>query len=429
MDKNIYTDRKDPARGGETVMNREPACMIMAAMAAVTCTLMLASCGGGSGTADAPPRELQLLSYMDRETGDALQVMVDGFNASRKDIRVVVERVPLGNLKQKLQVAMKAGELPDLTIVDNPDNASMARDGYFEDITELAKDMEKDYFPGPWKSTFYNGRQYGMPLSSNCLALFYNKKILAEQGVAVPDTWDELRSAARKLTGPGRFGMAISAVATEEGTFQFIPWLLSAGGSPDRLDSPGAAKALGYLRTLITDGSMNRDVIEWTQGFLEKQFATGSTAMMINGPWNIDTIRKDAPDLDFGVARIPRDQEYASVLGGENIGICKGADREAAWAFLSWISRPEIMDPFITASGYFPPRKDVAAGNKRWNSEEVLRAIGDQMLYAMPRGPHPDWPVVSAIISRALQDGLLGLESPEVLMTRAAGDVRKATGQ
>jgi multiple sugar transport system substrate-binding protein len=40
--------------------------------------------------------------------------------------------------------------------------------------------------------------------------------------------------------------------------------------------------------------------------------------MMINGPWQIPTIRKDAANLNWGVALIPRDAKNTSVLGGEN---------------------------------------------------------------------------------------------------------------
>lgn len=402
-------------------MKRIPHGMVtgLAMLAALGLLVLLAACQAEAKPAG--PVQLDFWSYMDRSTGQALQAVVDDFNASQSRIKVTVEVVPIGNLKQKLQVAGKAGELPDLTIIDNPDHSAFASLGVFEDLTDRAATWEGNqaFFPGPLKSTIYQGRQYGLPLSSNCLALFYNKKMLDEAGVAVPQTWDELRLAAKKLTVGERFGMAISAVGTEEGTFQFIPWLLSAGASVDRLDSPEARKALGILRQLIEDKSMSRDVIEWTQGFVEKQFAIGRTAMMVNGPWNIDVLRSDAPDMDFGVAKIPRDKEFASVLGGENVAICKGAPVDAAWEFLTYLDSPAVMDKFITLSGYFPPRKDVAAMNQKWSNDPILKVFMEQMQFAWPRGPHPKWPQISEIIYTTLQDGLLGISPVDELLARA----------
>ena len=58
-----------------------------------------------------------------------------------------------------------AQDMADIVIIDNPDNAAYAALGAFADITDLVANWEgKDkFYPGPWKSTMYNGRQYGDP--------------------------------------------------------------------------------------------------------------------------------------------------------------------------------------------------------------------------------------------------------------------------
>ena len=68
---------------------------------------------------------------------------------------------------------------------------------------------------------------------NNCLGLFYSKDLLDVAGVEVPTTWSELEDACAKLTTKGVYGLAISAIGNEEGTFQYMPWLLSAGGNDD----------------------------------------------------------------------------------------------------------------------------------------------------------------------------------------------------
>ena len=57
----------------------------------------------------------------------------------------------------------------------------------------------------------------------------------------------------------------------------------------------------------------------------------------------VSGLSDDAPDLEYGVAKVPKadDGDYASVLGGENVAICKGANVEASWKFLTWITSKE----------------------------------------------------------------------------------------
>src|SRR6266536_1812429 len=145
-----------------------------------------------------------------------------------------------------------------------------------------------------------------MPFDSNGLARFDDRESLDRAGGRVLAAWQAPRAAARKLTAPGRYGLAISAFQSEEGTFQFLPWLLSAGGDVDQIDSPAGVRALEFLRSLITDGSMSAEVIGWSQLDAQKQFSSGRTAMMINGPWNFRALERDSPKLAYGLAKVPR---------------------------------------------------------------------------------------------------------------------------
>lgn len=83
--------------------------------------------------------------------------------------------------------------------------------------------------------------------------------------------------------------------------------------------------------------------------------------MMINGPWQFSGLSDDAPDLEYGVAKVPKadDGDYASVLGGENVAICKGANVEASWKFLTWITSKEESAKICEAIGRYSPRADV----------------------------------------------------------------------
>jgi len=388
---------------------------------------------GSANTAQGKPAEqkepvtLDLWHYFSEHEGNVFNSMIEKYNTENtKNVKVVSTFVAREDLMKQYTMGAISGDLPDIGMVDNPDHASFIIMGVYQDITDLvnAWGQKDQFFEGPLKSCTFDGKIYGLPHNSNCLALIYNKKLLAEAGIdKVPETWDELKDAARKLTKGDTYGLAISAVKNEEGTFQFMPWFISAGGSIEDLSSPECIKALKFLTDLINEGYMSKDVINWTQADANSQFIGGKAAMQINGPWNIANIRNNAPDLDFGVALVPRDQKHASVLGGENFGICTGAPREESFDCLTYILNAENMANYCETAGKFPPRKDALESKEIWTTDPIFSVFAKGMEYAMPRGPHPRWPEISDAMSTAMHEAFTGVKTPEQAMKDAAAKV------
>jgi len=358
-------------------------------------------------------KTLSIWTYFSGNEQKIFQKLVDDF-AAQNNITVKAEFLPFGTYKQQLSVAIAGGSLPDIIMIDNPDHAAFAAMNVFEDISDKIKSWENTsaYFEGPLNSVQYKGKYYGIPLTSNCLALFYNVDMLKTANITPPSTWEELRAAAKKLTNQNTFGIGVAMPKSEEATFQFLPWLIASGGRYDTMDSAESIKAVAFLKELIDDGSMSKETINWGQGDIQKQFSVGKLAMFVGGPWMIPQITEDSKGMKFAVAKVPKDVKYASVLGGENIGIVKNKNTELAWKFLQYMGDQKIMKEFISQTGYFPPRKDVAQ-DPIWTNDPIKKVFMEQMQYAMPRGPHPKWPEMSAAIYTALQEALSGTASPE----------------
>ena len=419
---------------------------ILATVLAIMMTVVLfTACGGGDGAPAPTPAgdeaagdevaddetpaptgdviELSMWHYFGVNGQEIIDELTTRFNEENPGIRITPTFVSRDDLLRQYTMGAVSGDLPDIGMVDNPDHASFSVMGVFDDITDLVDAWgEKDaFFEGPMLSATWEGRVHGLPIASNCLALFYNVDLLEEAGVDVPTTWDELEAAAAILTEGDRFGLAISMVNDEEGTFQFMPWFISADGSIDDLSGPGPIRAISFINDLIEQGSVSRDVINWGQGDANMQFMNGLAAMQVNGPWNIPTIEREAPDLNWNVSLIPRDVRYASVLGGENFGICvNSTDREAAFAFLSWFHSAETLAEWNERNGTFPPRSDALVLRDLWTEDPILSVFGEALQYAMPRGPHPRWPEISSAISSAMHEVFTGTSSPEEAMHRAA---------
>lgn len=381
-------------------------------------------------TSDESVKELQLWHYFNGPDAEVFNPMTDKYNAeNKKGIKVVSTFVARDDLMKQYTMGAISGELPDIGMVDNPDHASFIEMGVFEDITDYVNTWgEKDqFFDGPLKSCTMDGKIYGLPHNSNCLALIYNKALLYEAGIdKAPETWEELRDTAKKLTKGDTYGFAISAVNNEEGTFQFMPWFLSAGADINDLSQPESVKALDYLNSLIMDGSMSRDVINWTQSDCNSQFIGGKAAMQINGPWNIPAIQKEAPDIDIGVTLLPKDKEFASVLGGENFGICTGGDKEAGFDYLTWLMSAENMAEFCERGGKFPPRIDSVELRNVWTVDPIYSVYAKGMEFAQPRGPHPRWPQISSAICQACHEVYTGEKDAQKAMNDASEKVKEA---
>lgn len=168
-------------------------------------------------------------------------------------------------------------------MLDNPDLQQIAQTGELTPLDQYGIDSS-GFANGILAASTYQGKLYGLAPNVNTIALFYNKDMLSEAGVAVPRTWDELKAAAAKLTRTGRYGMAVDANATFEGTWQFLPFLWSNGGDEKQLDTPQAAQALQLWVDLVKSGSMSKSVLNWNQSDVSDQFVARRTAMMINGP-------------------------------------------------------------------------------------------------------------------------------------------------
>ena len=136
---------------------------------------------------------------------------------------------------------------PAISAVDNPDVLRVAKAGILKDISaEVAKiQLWSDIYPGPKAAVTDGSKVYGVPIGSNSLALYYNKKLLTDGGVTTPpQTWEQLTDTAAKTTKSPVYGIAFSAVNTEEATWQWEPFLWSNGGSLSDLSSKNAQVAL-----------------------------------------------------------------------------------------------------------------------------------------------------------------------------------------
>ncbi|MGR6973166.1 sugar ABC transporter substrate-binding protein [Streptomyces cynarae] len=345
--------------------------------------------------------------------------------ACGKAAGVAVEHrsVPGASLVPKVLQQASSRTLPDLLMLDNPDLQQIAQTGALTPLDRYGIDSG-GFAKGILSAGTYQGKVYGLAPTVSTIALFYNKDMLAEAGVAVPKTWDELKAAAAKLTRPGRYGMAVDANATFEGTWQFLPFLWSNGGDERRLDTPQAAQALQLWVDLVKSGSMSKSVLNWTQADVHDQFVAGKAAMMVNGPWRISELNQDK-NLHWGVARIPvrqAGQTLVTPLGGEVWTVPQNASKarqQKAARVLACLNDSANM--LALAKQYFTVPSRTAVASRYAEQVPSMAAFAQSVEKARARTGElgVKWPKAATGLYTAIQAALTGEQTPQEALRHA----------
>lgn len=399
-------------------VNHKKRALALVAAAAVALSGALTGCGS-SGNDSANSNIVEVWDYEGQGvSNEAMEAAVKSFEAENPDLKIKRTSFAFGDLSKSIIQGGVGGQIPDVAIIDNVDNQNFASLGLLKDITSEVSSMQSEYYEGPWSSTQLNGKTYGLPMNSNNLALFYNKTLFEQAGIAnPPSTWDELAATAKKLATDGKMGLAVSGVKNEQGTFQVLPFVWQAGGDIDEYAKYGG-EALTFLKNMIDDGSMSSAVANYSQEDVRTQFTTGQTAMMVNGPWEISNLSD--VDFEWGVAPLPKAQRAATGLGGENIVAFEGAKNpEGALKFVKWMASNKGVQTFCDISGQLSPRPDLD-GKLKLSSDPNMQVFEKQMEFTHARSYGENYNKISEAVQLSIQEALTGAKSP----TQAAEDAQ-----
>ena len=359
------------------------------------------------------------------------------FDEANEDIVVEYRAVPFDDLVNETLRAFATGNAPDIVSFDNPDFALFSSRGAMLDITDRVAASTvinaDSYFEGPLNSVTWDGKLFGIPKYTDTIGIFYNKDLFAKAGITEPpQTWAQFAEYAEKLTDPANnvYGATFSARAGEEGTFQFLPIIQESGGNYDNVNTAGAAETLELWKKIVDNGWASKDVLSLGQWDSTGTFNSGNAAMAISGPWEIDRMVEDAK-FDWGVALLPTIDAggaRSSALGGFDWGIMSTTKHpDEAFRALEYFAAQDhrIFEEF----GNLPARNDITLPVTGVALKDAaLVVFQDQLQYAQPRGPHPDWQKISKAIYDAMQATLTGQMSAKDALDQAQATIKGITG-
>lgn len=374
-------------------------------------------------------RRIDLWHVFNIET-DMIHPAIRAFNARNTDMQIEPRIVPLPQIAPEITRAVATGAVPDIITGSNEQVVALASQGVLDDITDHVRASQHiqwdKIYPGPRATGTFRNRIFGVPRAVNTLGLYWNRDAFAEVGLPdrAPTTWAETMQFAERLTSPqrNRFGLNFSAIQTEEGTFQFLPWLQQAGASVATLDSPGAVEALTFWTTLVNRGFSSRDVVTMRQYEVANTFMSGNAAMVVTGPWDLPRIAQGSRHR-WAVALLPVHQDRnirVSALGDFLFCVPRGArNRAGALRVLDHMLSDETLAQ-AWQGGRLPPRPGLIRNAEH---PEALAVFEEQMQFARMRGPHTRWPEISRPIQVAIQEAITGRATPQAALQRAAQQV------
>ncbi|MDF3148968.1 MULTISPECIES: extracellular solute-binding protein [unclassified Streptomyces] len=408
---------------------RRPTAAVLISLAVAT---GVTACGSGSGSTGTNAADEGTYTIWDPYPQfDKNSAWVKLLDSCGTEAGVKVKRTGFdtSDLANKTLLAAQQGNSPDLLVVDNPVVSTLAEAGVLTTTDDNKLDTSAAD-PNLLAAGQSGGKTYGTPIGANTLALYYNKKVLKEAGVDVASVkdWKSLTAALEKVKAAGKKGITFSAIGTEEGSFQFLPWFWGSGAELTELDSSEAASALFLWKGWLDKGYAPNSVLNNTQTTSWQEFATGDYAFAENGTWQLAAAKKAG--FDYGVLPVPASGggNAAAPTGGEFVTVPVQSDtgRYATTSKLATCltSTQNLYDTDTTLS-YVAPTTEVQ--DKQVAADPELKPWVAAVKSAKGRTSDnlgTKYPKISEQLWKAVQSALSGSTSPKDALTTAQSAVK-----
>lgn len=271
-----------------------------AVLALSTAALTLAACGSSSSSTATSLAGSTTSGKITWWASPIAQVgirasLIHAFEQAYPKIHVTLVTAPTSTDTNRAQLVTEisgGATTPDVYMGDVIWPAQFAVHGL---AVPLSKYLSNAYFsqfaPGLVAGASYKGQVYGSPLFEDQGFLYYRMDLLAKANLAVPTTWEQLKSEAAQLQNAGlvKYGYVWQGASYEGLTVNFMEYLTSAGGSVvnssythSTLDSAAAIRALTFMRSLITSGVSPPAVTTMQEPQAMSTFDAGNAAFLRN---------------------------------------------------------------------------------------------------------------------------------------------------
>jgi multiple sugar transport system substrate-binding protein len=424
--------------------------LVFAVVGAVA--LLSAACGGSSGSSGSQsPKTFGVnatgtVHFWARQATDGpAKALVAGFNATHKNLKVVLHLTPPNDDTSQLATAIRAGSVPDVVGLNDIDVPTFSHENALMNLTKYvnALSYKSSLSPGHLQLATINGQYYGLPYLADLSVLWYNKTLFKKAGLnpdAPPTTYAQIVTDAQKINALGHGISGFSFAGNCQGClgFTMLPSLWAAGqhlisgplgnqnahvASDAPLKTMLAAYRELWAQHLVPAADQTQNGLTWGA-----DFEAGKVGILPGDYGFAAKFTTKAQHAEFADAPLPavNGGGYSTFDGGDDFVIPAGApNASGAWEFIKWALEPAQQQKY-PSEGMTPIRSDVltpAFATTNPYDAIALRALAKgsveyTLAYdAVFNEPGSPWfkmfeeAVYNGNVSGALQTGQSGIQS------------------
>lgn len=284
----------------------------LATTVAITSVVALTACS--SGGSDAPDDGSATINVWHTEstpiTVEAMEQIITEYEAANPGVDVVQETVAWGDLQVKLQAALAAGDLPEITQVEPMFVRTLFGQDLLLPVDEVIESLDGDYMPQLQEMLeFEDGHSYGIVHAWGTDTTTYRADLYANAPDAgTPEdvtTWDESieQWTAVAEANPGVAPLLLAGAAAHNVNEEVYLWLGSNGGTlfdengHATIDTPQMIEVLEYWKELKDAGLLSTQWSSATYADTLSGLANGDAATIYSFGRAVYTFQEQAPDL------------------------------------------------------------------------------------------------------------------------------------
>ncbi|MEV6327758.1 extracellular solute-binding protein [Streptomyces sp. NPDC051909] len=384
---------------------------------AVTLALVLAATACGGGTADGSGgsnSQPKTLTYWATNQGTSLeadkkvlQPELDKFE-KQTGIKVKLEVIPWSDLLNRILTATTSGQGPDVLNIGNTWSSSLQSTGALLpwDAKNLGTIGGKERFvDSALGATGAPGKDpAAVPLYSMAYALYYNKKMFADAGIAKPPTtWAEVEAAGRKLSKDGRWGIGVEGANLSNNIHQVFVLgkqhgadFFTPDGKADFTSEGAVAAVKQYVDLMAGARIVAPGNAEYAQNQSLSDFAKNRTGMVLWQTPQQTFAAQGMSEDQWGVVPAPvasgtpgQGAQTNSMVAGINISVFKNTKNlDGALKFVKFMTSDEEQVLLNKTYGSIPPVK-AAQEDPAFNTASlaVIRETLAKSASALPQVP------------------------------------------
>jgi multiple sugar transport system substrate-binding protein len=330
-----------------------------------------------ASTAVAATARADTMTMWVRASGtNAAAHLIDLWNSTHAD-KIELTTIPDNQMVTKLATGVQAGDVPDLVSFDLIYMPDFMKAGFLVDLTaDLKANPNYASVAKAYKDiATYDGKLYGAGFTPDVSILVWNKDLFKKAGLdpdKPPQTVGEIHEDAKKIRalGPDTYGFYFSGACPGCNIFATSPMMVAAGskilpanGNDDALTGDGVKDVLEMFKEMWSEGLVPKSAQTDNGANFTGEFKTGKIGIQGTGGFLLSELKKDVPNLNFGVTFLPgvKAGQVSSFVGGDVVAIPVGSKHvPLAKQFIAWELTDEAQLEGLAKNNIVPSRPALA---------------------------------------------------------------------